>query len=206
MEDAKRLWQGVAEIADDFELALVGGDTTRWDHPLVIDVAIVATCYPGIKPVQRDGAKLGDTVYVTGLLGGSGLGKHMAFVPRVAEAKALAIRLSGQLHAMMDISDGLSLDLWRMCQASNAGVCLEEAALERVASADARRAADRDGRTVLEHVLSDGEDFELLIASGAVLNETDVPLYAVGTITESGFNLRHKDGHVVPLKPQGFTH
>jgi len=206
IEDAKRLYCGMAAVADEFHLAVAGGDTTCWDHPLAIDVAITATLYPGIEPVRRDGARIGDALYVTGPLGGSLLGRHLSFTPRVREARQIAAAMGQDLHAMIDISDGLSLDLHRICAASKVGACLHEGELERVVSDEAVQAAERDGRSPLDHALSDGEDFELLLAAEGDASRSEVTLHRIGTITESGLQLVGRDGGSRVLKPAGFTH
>ncbi len=222
---AKELYCGVLALADEYDVAIAGGDTTRWGSPLAIDVAIVATPYAGIEPVTRSGARPGDTLFVTGRLGGSLLGRHMIFTPRVREARALAEQLGDRLHAMLDISDGLALDLWRMCRASNVGATLSEPLLESVISDDARQAEADDDKTALDHALSDGEDFELLLAvtrerakptlasGGASESDADsrawhpvVPLYPVGQVTDGVLTIRRADGRVEPLEPRGYVH
>jgi len=210
LADAQELFRGMLAIAAEYALAIVGGDTTRWSHPLAIDVAIAATPYEGIEPVCRSGARRGDRLFVTGLLGGSLLGRHLTFPPRVDEARGLAAALGPALHAMMDISDGLSLDLWRMCQASNVGARLDEDLLGRVISEDARRSAAADGRAALEHALADGEDFELLLALGpdaATAGDGTLPtLYRIGHVTEAGLSIVRCDGRTEPLAPKGYLH
>src|SRR3990172_2001080 len=113
---AKELFEGVFRGAAEFEVPVVGGDTARWDHPLAIDVTVLAEPFSGVEPITRSGARVGDHIYVTGVLGGSLLGRHMNFIPRITEAKLLAEQLGANLHAMIDISDGLLLDLWRVCR------------------------------------------------------------------------------------------
>jgi len=206
MDDAQELYGGMLAMAEQYQVAIVGGDTTRWDHPLAIDVAIVATPYDGIEPVTRSGAKAGDTLYVTGPLGGSLLGRHLGFTPRVHEARGLADQLGDRLHAMIDISDGLGLDLWRMCEASHVGATLDEHQLETVISDDAGKAAAADGRTPLEHALGDGEDFELLVAVAGDVGQPGVRLCAIGQVTEAGLIIRRTDGRVEPLEPKGWVH
>ncbi|MGD2110151.1 MAG: thiamine-phosphate kinase [Phycisphaerae bacterium] len=209
LEDAKRLLEGMFAIADEYDLALVGGDTTSWEHPLAIDAAVTATPYEGIEPVRRDGAKRGDKLFVTGPLGGSLLGRHLEFTPRVHEAKALAEVLGTRLHAMMDVSDGLALDLWRMCQASGVGAVLSEQLLDRVISQDANRAAETGptpSRTALDHALGDGEDFELLLAVSGDATDAPAPLFPIGEITDHGLTLNRTDGRSEPLQPTGYTH
>ncbi len=203
LPQAQRILEGVEDLAAEYNVALAGGDTTSWDQPMVIDVAVLAEPYEGVEPVLRRGAQPRDGLYVTGPLGGSLIGRHLTFEPRVREAHRLAGSLRSRLHAMMDISDGLSIDAHRMATASGVGVELDEAAVLAVASDDARAMARLDGRPLLDHALSDGEDFELLLA---VAGEPESGLLRVGRITESGFDLRGADGVVRPLKPQGYVH
>ncbi len=170
-ESAQRIFEGINELAAVYDVAIAGGDTTVWDKPLVIDVAIVAVPFDGIAPVRRSGARVGDALFVTGTLGGSLSGKHLNFKPRVNEAKILAEEFGEQLHAMMDLSDGLGLDLRRMCDASGVGARLDEEALRSAASNDAKKLARESEEALIERVLFDGEDFELLLA---VANGVDV--------------------------------
>jgi thiamine-monophosphate kinase len=206
LAQAQGIIEGVEQLAAEFDVALAGGDTTTWDQPLVIDVAIIAEPWQGIDPILRSGAKVGDGLYVTGPLGGSLLGRHLAFVPRVREARCIAEGLGPRLHAMMDISDGLSLDAHRLATASGVGVRLDEAAVTAVISDDARSMAGIDGRSPLEHALADGEDFELLLAIAGEATVPGVALRRVGEITASGLEMMGIDGVARPLTPQGYIH
>lgn len=204
---AQQLFSGIMEIATEFEVAIAGGDTARWDHPLAIDIAIVAEPYPGIEPVPRSGAKVGDGLYVTGYLGGSLLGRHMTFRPRVHEAHLLAAHFGARLHAMIDISDGLALDLWRMCQASGAGAQVEEDLVLAAAHADAQHASAADGKPLLEHVLGDGEDHELLLAIAREVSDAPVSLLPIGQVVGTGeLRMLHKNGQLRALEPSGYVH
>lgn len=89
---------------------------------------------------------------------------HLVFEPRVREARWLAERLGGDLHAMMDLSDGLSTDAHRMAAASGCGIEFDARALQTVVSPAAVQASRLDRRSPLDHLLNDGEDFELLFA------------------------------------------
>ena len=208
--DAQELYRGMSAMADEFGVAIVGGDTTCWDHPLVIDVAVSGRPYDGIEPVSRSGAKPGDALYVTGKLGGSLLCRHLDFTPRVEEARALADQFGDRLHSMIDISDGLALDLWRLCQASNVGAVVNQDQLEAVISDDARRAAAADGKTPLDHALGDGEDFELLLSIGGDVVSPPVTLYRIGEVTicgrRAGVAIRRTAGRVEQLEPKGYVH
>ena len=152
------------------------------------------------------GARPGDALYVTGPLGGSLLGHHLSFEPRVREAESLTRQLGQRLHAMIDITDGLSLDLWRLCTESKVGAVLDERQLRDVISEDAKRAAATSGRTPLDHALTDGEDFELLMAVEGEAMETKFPLFRVGRITESELTIARDGGNVELLIPRGYVH
>ncbi|HID78681.1 MAG TPA: thiamine-monophosphate kinase [Planctomycetaceae bacterium] len=190
MELAVALYEGLLALADQFDVAVAGGDTNSWDGPLVISVTLVGRLTER-GPLRRDGARPGDRIVVTGSFGGSILGHHLDFQPRVVEALALHSRY--ELHAGIDASDGLSMDLAHVCEASGCGAELELEAIP--ISRDAHRLAQRQpGSTPLDHALGDGEDFELILAvpppeADKMLAEQplDVPLTAIGRfISEPG--------------------
>jgi thiamine-monophosphate kinase len=157
---AEELYHGLREMADSFDVAIVGGDTNTWDGPLVIDVTVIGEPGPG-GVIRRKGARPGDWLLVTGPLGGSIQGKHLDFTPRVREALALAA--AAKLKAMIDVSDGLATDVAKLCAESECGAVLWA---EGVPISDAAGAMS-DGKTPLEHALGDGEDFELAFAASA---------------------------------------
>lgn len=211
MADAsvEALFGGIARLAGEFQCGIAGGDTCSWEQPLAVDVAILAAAFPAILPVRRTGARVGDTLYVTGSLGGSLLGRHLSFTPRVAEARRIAERLGPKLHAMMDISDGLALDMYRLCRASGVGAMLREDWLESVISDDARRASEQDRRAPLVHALEDGEDFELLLAAAETPEDprlAELGLRPVGEVVDSGMQLARADGTRQALEPRGYQH
>ena len=143
------LYDGLRRCADRFGVNLVGGDTDR-SQKMVIDVAILGEVEKS-RVVYRSGAKVGDDLFVTGRLGNSfRSGRHLKFIPRVKEARVLGERT--RIHAMMDLSDGLGPDLTRLCEASGVAAVVEAAAIPRQAGAS------------LSQALTDGEDFELLMA------------------------------------------
>jgi thiamine-monophosphate kinase len=202
---AEELYLGLREMADDFATAIVGGDTNTWDGPLVINVTLLGEATPR-GAVRRSGARPGDRLLVTGPLGGSLLGKHFDFTPRVREA--LALHAAVALHAMIDVSDGLAADVAHLCTESGCGAVLRA---DAIPIADAARAMD-DGRSPLEHALGDGEDFELVIAvapedADALLRSPPVPDLAVigECVTDPGLWLE-VDGQRRPLPPLGYVH
>ena len=116
----------------------------------------------GPHVLTRRGARAGDWIYVTGELGGSILGKHHRFVPRLPEGRWLAGRR--EVRCLMDVSDGLAKDLLEL---NPAGLRPALSAAALPVSRAARTLARRDGRSAIDHALSDGEDFELLFALAA---------------------------------------
>jgi thiamine-monophosphate kinase len=206
MAIAQELYHGLRELADAFDTALVGGDTNSWDGPLVISVTVLGEA-TGRGAVRRSSARPGDWLMVTGPLGGSILGKHLDFTPRVREA--LALHSAVPLHAMIDISDGLAADVNHLCEESRCGAVLHA---ERIPiTAEAR--SMNDGRSPLEHALGDGEDFELAFAvapeDGRRLVETQpvpsVTLEHIGEFVESGLWLEENGVRQV-LQPKGYVH
>ncbi len=156
---AADVFEGVCEAAEKYNVALAGGDTNSWDGPLVVGITAVGkTVNDGYW--TRGGAKPEDYIVVTGALGGSILGKHLDFEPRLEWARR--VRDAIRIHAAMDISDGLSTDLLRLCDASHCGAVLE---LDKVPiTLAAEQLAQTTGKASIEHALGDGEDFELLLA------------------------------------------
>ena len=155
LEYAKDLYLGLRDAADPFDCSIVGGDTASWSGRLALTVTILGRS-AGITPITRADAKVGDDIYVTGALGGSILGRHMTFAPRVKLGRELAA--TGEVHAMIDISDGLSRDLGQICRLSQVGAEIDAASIPIHEDA----AKMKDGRAPLDHALNDGEDHELL--------------------------------------------
>jgi thiamine-monophosphate kinase len=203
---AEELYRGLREMADAFDTAIAGGDTNSWDGPLVISVTLLGEA-TARGPVTRGGARPGDWLLVTGPLGGSLLGKHLDFTPRVTEA--LRLHEAADLHAMIDVSDGLAADVNHLCEESRCGAVLRA---EAIPIAEAARALN-DGRPPLEHALGDGEDFELVFAvapadGGGLVRTQPVPgltLHHVGECVESGLWLE-EGGRRAVLPPKGYVH
>jgi thiamine-monophosphate kinase len=204
---AEELYGGMREVADAFATPIVGGDTNSWDGPLVINVTLLGE--PGPRgPVRRSGARVGDWLLVTGPLGGSILGKHLDFTPRVREALELAARVD--LHAMIDVSDGLAADVGHLSAESGCAMVLRAEAIP-VAEA-ARRISD--ARTPLQHALGDGEDFELVFAvsaddARALLRDQPIHgvlLSAIGECVAGQGLWLEEGGQRRPLQPTGYVH
>ncbi len=205
---AEQLYEGMREAADAFDCPIVGGDTNSWNGSLVISVTIIGEATER-GAVTRSGARPGDWIFVTGPLGGSILGKHLDFTPRVREA--LEMHRHADLHAMIDISDGLAQDLHHICEESNCGALLRA---ESIPISDAaRELAARDGRSPLDHALSDGEDFELVFTVSKedgerLLREQPIAgihLSHIGEIVAEGFWIEEA-GARRALEPRGYEH
>jgi thiamine-monophosphate kinase len=206
-ELGRELLEGVQSCAEKFAVALAGGDTNTWDGPLVVSITVLGEP-TGTGPVLRSGARPGDWIMSTGRFGGSIAGKHLDFVPRVAEA--LALHRTVALHAMIDTSDGLAADLWHLLEESRVGAVLDEASIPvSQAAMDAN-----DARPPLEHALADGEDFELLFTVSPIDGQKllknppfATPLSHIGEITAgSDCFMRSREGSLRPLPPLGWKH
>lgn len=208
---AQALYEGLLPLAERFDTALAGGDTNSWDGPLVVSVTALGEVGPR-GPLRRDTARIGDAVVVTGEFGGSRLGRHLDFEPRVAEALWLAEH--AELHAGIDVSDGLSLDALRLAEASGVGLEFRTADVPIAAAARRWAAELADGSTPLEHAWSDGEDFELILtmppeeAKRLVARQPlGVPLSIVGrVVAERGLWQIDREGRRAPLAARGYEH
>jgi len=213
---AEGLYQGLLPLAEQFQVAIAGGDTNSWNAPLAISVTVLGVP-TGAGPLCRSGARPSDRILVTGPLGGSLLGHHFNFTPRVAEAQFL--HANYELHAAIDVSDGLAVDLGHLLAESGLGAILEAARVPL--SADAVRLASEEhttqkpgAKTAWEHALSDGEDFELILAvppaeAARLLRDrpAGLQLSDVGEfLAEPGLFCRDPDGTVRPLPLSGYEH
>jgi len=204
--NAEQLFRGLYETAMNFEVALVGGDTNRSLSGVVISVTLIGAATDR-GPVPRSGARPGDWILVTGSLGGSILGKHLDFTPRVREA--LALHAKYDLHAMIDVSDGLASDLNHIVTESRCGATIFGPA---VPISNAARTAPSH-RSPLERALYDGEDFELLFTlppddASRLLSDRalNVPVTHIGVVeSEPGLSIE-SSGSRDAIVPAGFDH
>jgi len=195
-----RFYGGLLKLAKASGVVLAGGDLAHTEC-VVCDI-VVAGSVPKGGALRRDGARPGDAIYVSGRLGGSALGlatkkgrawqRHLRPEPRLA----LGCYLREKLHATaaMDLSDGLSLDLERLCVASKVGAAIEK--------------PPRFPGASLEQALHGGEDYELLFTvrpgTRVPAGFANLPLTRIGSIT------RGPAGRVLlderPLAPLGYDH
>jgi thiamine-monophosphate kinase len=205
-KELKQLHKGITTAGRKFDCSLVGGDITCWSDakPLVISVAMLSRV-AGNNPIQRSGAKVGDSICVTGSLGGAIRSKHLEFEPRVKEAIRIAQMVA--INSMIDISDGLSTDLNRICKANGVGALVDA---EHIPISEEARKSENP----LSSALNDGEDFELLFTLSQ--NEGDtllggwngpVPITKIGEITDTKkMQLKMPDGVIRDLQAAGYDH
>ena len=204
--ELKQLHAGITRAGEKYHCALVGGDITSWsnENPFAISVAMLSRPAKN-EPVRRSGAKLGDSICVTGSLGGSGFGKHLEFEPRVNEAEKIATMV--RLNAMIDISDGLSSELNRICAQSGVGAIIyaEQIPISKEAQTT---------ENPLSSAVNDGEDFELLFTlskkdSRELLDNWNepVPITRIGEITNTRkMQIIMPDGRIMDLPVKGYDH
>jgi thiamine-monophosphate kinase len=194
VEWVKKLYRGVRRGAKRFEVSIVGGETSSTPGPIVISVSAVGFVEKN-RWVSRRGGKVGDDLFVTGRLGGAIKQKHLQFIPRIAESRWLTKNFP--IHAMLDLSDGLGVDLPRLARASKVGfdLAMENLPLNRGAKID--------------NAISEGEDYELLFAISPRQSKRlqkkwhkkfpKLPLTRIGRLSELSTNNSQ-------LLPSGYVH
>ena len=229
----ERFARGMARAARRFGMELIGGDVSRHDS-VVAALTVLGEIRPG-RALTRSGARPGDALYVSGRLGAAQAGlelllrggtraprrarnsqhysleRHLYPVPRLALGAWLAA--CGIASAAMDLSDGLSTDLARLCVASHAGAVVHAASLP-LAAADGGESASAGRRAAaLARALHGGEDYELLFTvrprrvAQVPAHFRGVPLTRIGEIVRGrGAMLLKANGRRVPLPPQGWDH
>ena len=188
------VYRGLEKAARTFDLAIVGGETSRTTGPVTISISIAGRVEKD-RWVSRGGGKSGDALFVTGQLGGSLLGKHLRFTPRIVESRWLTRHF--RINAMMDLSDGLGADLPRLARASGVGFEIDELALPRTRGCS------------IQQAISDGEDYELLVAiskdRAAALEKAWVREFPSLPLTRIG-RLVAKSKIRNPRLPAGYAH
>ena len=201
--DDHRFVTGLREALETYDVPLLGGDTVRGDGPRVWGCTALGRATHTPVP-SRGGAKVGDAIYVTGTLGAAMLGfealrdgdeadstAYRRPRPRLEEGRLLAPHVT----AMMDISDGLLLDCWRMaCAAEFVAFELESA---KIPVADTSRRSE---------CIRWGDDYELLFTAPVGV-DLPVPATRIGTVTDADFAPLWLDGEALtPEQGLGYQH
>lgn len=199
---ADNLFSGIKKAADKFNINITGGDVNT-SKKIVVDISMLGEVRKKYLTL-RSGAKRGDIIMVTGKLGGSQKGKHLKFNPRIKESQYLVRNF--KLTSMMDISDGLSSDLFQISSASKVGAKIYESLIP----------VSREAKS-LNHALSDGEDFELLftVAKNNIKTlidnfekNTALSVTPIGQIVpkHKGVTVVDRHGRECPLSAKGYSH
>lgn len=166
----KDFYTGMAQACDALGIELAGGDLASAPAGVRLFVAtLTLTGFCEDEPLLRTGAQVGDSVWVTGTLGGTILKKHFAFEPRLAEGRFLAAFPREKVRGCIDITDGLAKDLKAILPAGT-HVDFDFPAIP--VSEDARLLANGDPTEALRHAFCDGEDYELLFCVAADFEAT----------------------------------
>ena len=192
-----KIYKGINKLCNKYGIDVVGGDTNK-SHHLVIDVSIIGIAKKE-NLVLRNGAKKGDVIFVTGPIR-NGKKEHLSFLPRTIEAEILIGKY--KVNSMIDTSDGLALDLSRICSASKKGALIYEDYLPLPR-----------GLTV-EDALYYGESFELLFTMGKkeavklIKNKKyNKHFYVIGEITSNGkMHIMDSLKKKRKIEPKGYNH
>lgn len=217
-----RFYEGWHELAGRYGVALVGGDISRTPNKLVID-STVGGSVPRSSAILRSGAKVGESIFVSGPLGGAAAGLRLLnqaeklggsndhlikkqLLPQARIELGRRLRESDAVTSMIDLSDGISSDLAHICRASEVGAVIygndlpfESEVMEIAGSIE----------TMLDLALNGGEDFELLFTAEqekiSKLNFDDI--FRIGEITETpGIVELERNGRRELLPPGGYRH
>ena len=226
------LYDGISEVAGRYSVAIAGGNCSRMPGRVVIETTVVGSALPG-RVVYRNGARPGDVVYVSGNPGDAALGlkvlrrrgalrggyknavaKHLDPTPRIElGAKLSAGRIA---TAMIDVSDGLYIDLERLCKSS--GVAATVVADKLPLSADMARYPFKSARARLGTILGGGEDYELVFTAARkdakkikrLSEKIKLPVTEIGEITGPSVHgrVRVEDGarRAIENFKAGFVH
>ena len=206
LSDAQQVYLGAEEVAAANGVAITGGDTNRYDGPLIVGSTLIGYVSPE-RIWKIDGAKIGDSILVTGSLGGSILGRHLDFQPRTEWVQKIADKYT--INAATDITDSFSLDLSYLLQQSRVGGMIDRQAVPiSDAAAELSRSTER---SAFERGMTDGEDFELLLVTSAdiadeiLTSESDVVI-RVGTVVEETGLWLVDNGEKTRFEPKGYVH
>lgn len=219
-----RFFDGIEAALKTYGVSLIGGDISAADR-VMLSITAIGT---GKKVLKRSGARVGDRIYVTGSLGDSACGLAMLKNMRTTidfarpTKKGLPVtwdiavpllrrhlmpiardpgRIAGTATAMIDISDGLLIDLSRLCKESNVGARIRAADIP--VSQELTTTAATLGLSALDLALNGGEDYELLFTAPATAR---IKAFCIGEVTRSGFSVVNEQGKRIKVSARGYQH
>lgn len=198
--EALVLYEAIQCEAERLDCPLVGGDTCIQQRETASGIHLTVTVLgSSAQPVLRSGAKVGDRIFVTGPLGGSfASGRHLFPPVRISEALQLRSCLGDDLHAMIDISDGLGKDAMAVASSSGVRLVLHEGLIPCHAG------------STWEDAIKDGEDHELLFTLSPSTDWSTLPfqVFEIGKVTDGQPAVMVSDaqGLQIDVSRQGWTH
>jgi thiamine-monophosphate kinase len=212
----EELYEGLMKLSKKHAISIVGGDTCRSKSGLVLSGTLIGTAG---KIIKRSGAKAGDGIYVTGTLGDSAMGlqllkkrnrkmnkfsftspssmltkKHLMPEPK-------PLKNTSGVTSMLDISDGLLIDLNHICEESNVGAVIYKDKIP--VSRELAETAKKAGLDPLRFSLKGGEDYELLFTAPP---NYKTAAYKIGEITKKDRLIIDKNGRETRFKAEGYEH
>ncbi|MCF8023338.1 MAG: thiamine-phosphate kinase [Clostridiales bacterium] len=231
MQDVDNLYRGIKEMAAEYGIDVVGGDTVK-ARDIIINAALTGKVKHG-NAVYRDGAREGDLLYVTGSLGKSAAGLYACqylagesnnaaaecarkyyLEPRARVEAGMRLGEAGMVTSMNDVSDGLASEITEICSASNKGCRLN--LNEIPAAPEVREIASCAGKDFIDWALYGGEDFELIFSTYSscreqvdkLFAEIDLPAACIGEILPPGEGIYGitPGGKKEYIQPGGYEH
>jgi len=231
IEYLEDLYQGMKSLAAEFSVNILGGDTTISKTDLIINIAVTGTVQNSAI-LLRNAAQVGDVIYSTGFLGDSRAGLHLILNEIAADSSALKSLLKAHIlpkpylregrflaandnvHAAIDVSDGLSSDLGHIVNESRVGARLYACRIP--ISPHLKTFCSRFAFDPIEFALAGGEDYTLLCTVAPdqaekiaveYVDKFHQPLYPVGEITSAGkIELIGANNKTRTIKPTGWIH
>jgi thiamine-monophosphate kinase len=234
--DADEAWltafaAGLGADANDYDCPLLGGDTDRTPGPTSVSISAFGVVPHGAM-VLRSTAKLGDCIVVTGTIGDAALGLKLRRDAGLGERWLLSPAMQSHLlqryllpqprnvvadavlhaaSAAMDISDGLAGDLAKLCRASSVAAEIDVA---RVPLSDAARAAVAADRSLIETVLTGGDDYEIMLTLApekladldAAAKAAGIRVTAIGKVQEGEGASVMREGRVLSFAQASYSH
>jgi thiamine-monophosphate kinase len=225
VENVVSIYDGITAIGRRYNCSVIGGDTVFSPKSIFVSIALLGKVEKKFL-VKRRGAKLGDLICVTGNLGEAQAGleflkkdprkesplvrKHLNPFPRINEARTLVRNL--RISSMIDISDGLSSEVFHLTEESNLGAVIYQDKIP--ISSNCKKAGKLLGKSPLLWALSSGEEYELLFTVGReelsrlekLRRKVKVSLIGEMVRKKQGVLLKQKSGEMRRLTKTGFKH
>ncbi len=211
VRSVRELYSGVMKIAKKFGISVVGGDTSSSKQGVVLAGTLLGRAG---SVITRSGARRGDNIFVTGTLGDSAMGLRLLrkkwkgrmpagsgkLVKKHLMPEPAALKRTSGVTAMIDVSDGLLIDLSHICDESKVGAIVDLGKMP--VSRELARVSANIGEDPMDFALRGGEDYVLLFTSP---QKTRPGAVRIGEISKKGRFLSDK-GKRVPFKAEGYEH